>query len=623
MSLGDRRSSIIIPGPEPWQPGILSASRSDLDWKTCGDLSAACDRILEGRYIPSERRALYWRLLLQVIDPCSPPSTWASQLIDGRAHYTQLKEEYVPNITVVAVEAAADPLSDGKAWQDFYEKREELETINADLTRLSPAGSGEYFDIPETQQIMRNVLLVWAGLHPSPGYRQGMHELLASLMWSLKSEQECLVLIPSEHPVGGTLLVGGTGAGSIVLETDSFLLFDALMEGLLPIYEVHSNTPSNTSSGRIKANGTDNPSGLQELCASMQGERLQAVDPKLHQHLQQLDICPQLYGIRWARLLFSREFDLETTLLVWDHLFAMAARDGAGSEEFNDFGEAPQRKLVRLRDAIETFAVAMVTYQRENLLASDSTGCFQILVRPPNIDSLRRLLSLVAILHITQTPPPSQPIGNEGFDASRRRGSSNSTASYAGIMSNSHTNMHTKSENVYENANNGFVNSGGMFELIGKRVADATKGFVQNVAKTWEELEKESAYNDVHDGNSVRSYNYDDYYPSTIQEEHVKRNTLARGRLLTAASTLRKIFDNKGTTDVCINVHSEDVKLALNAIIEVESVAYSLTTDEEHDDLGREHNTGNDRHIGTVPSASLSANGTFSGVGASSSSLDL
>jgi len=40
---------------------------------------------------------------------------------------------------------------------------------------------------------------------------------------------------------------------------------------------------------------------------------------------------PQLYGLRWARLLFLREFDAATALAVWDGLFAAFYADGRKS----------------------------------------------------------------------------------------------------------------------------------------------------------------------------------------------------------------------------------------------------------------------------------------------------
>merc|ERR1719466_408090 len=45
-------------------------------------------------------------------------------------------------------------------------------------------------------------------------------------------------------------------------------------------------------------------------------------DPTLCARLEKLEIFPQIYGIRWLRLLFGREFNLADTLELWDALLA-------------------------------------------------------------------------------------------------------------------------------------------------------------------------------------------------------------------------------------------------------------------------------------------------------------
>lgn len=39
-------------------------------------------------------------------------------------------------------------------------------------------------------------------------------------------------------------------------------------------------------------------------------------------HLKSLDIVPQVFLIRWVRLLFVREFAFEDVLCLWDVIFA-------------------------------------------------------------------------------------------------------------------------------------------------------------------------------------------------------------------------------------------------------------------------------------------------------------
>merc|ERR1719233_548015 len=55
---------------------------------------------------------------------------------------------------------------------------------------------------------------------------------------------------------------------------------------------------------------------------SIQNVLLRRHDPALFARLEKLEILPQIYGIRWLRLLFGREFAFRDTLLLWDVIFA-------------------------------------------------------------------------------------------------------------------------------------------------------------------------------------------------------------------------------------------------------------------------------------------------------------
>lgn len=57
-------------------------------------------------------------------------------------------------------------------------------------------------------------------------------------------------------------------------------------------------------------------------CKKIQGEIIRALDPELFRHLDKLGLEPQLYGIRWLRLLFSREYEIDELLILWDGIFS-------------------------------------------------------------------------------------------------------------------------------------------------------------------------------------------------------------------------------------------------------------------------------------------------------------
>ena len=63
------------------------------------------------------------------------------------------------------------------------------------------------------------------------------------------------------------------------------------------------------------------PSAVQK-CQRLQHELLQDRDPALYQCLQEHGIEPQIYALRWVRLLFGREFHLDDVIALWDAIFA-------------------------------------------------------------------------------------------------------------------------------------------------------------------------------------------------------------------------------------------------------------------------------------------------------------
>ncbi|KAH9301509.1 hypothetical protein KI387_013092 [Taxus chinensis] len=79
-----------------------------------------------------------------------------------------------------------NPLSQDpeSVWGRFFRNAELERSIDKDLSRLYPE-HGSYFQTPACQAMLRRILLVWSLRHPEYSYRQGMHELLAPLLYVL------------------------------------------------------------------------------------------------------------------------------------------------------------------------------------------------------------------------------------------------------------------------------------------------------------------------------------------------------------------------------------------------------------------------------------------------------
>lgn len=159
-----------------------------------------------------------------------------------------------------------------------------------------------FFHEPSTQKMLLDILFVYSKLHPDTGYRQGMHELLAPILWVV--ECDAVKSMPPDSIEAEDALMLNVLDRRFV-EHDAFTLFCAVMQTAKSFYEIG-----------------DSASSIVDRSRRILDDDLGEVDPELAKHLQSIEILPQIFLLRWIRLLFGREFGLKDTLLVWDVLFA-------------------------------------------------------------------------------------------------------------------------------------------------------------------------------------------------------------------------------------------------------------------------------------------------------------
>ncbi|XP_073659773.1 TBC1 domain family member 5 isoform X2 [Tursiops truncatus] len=102
----------------------------------------------------------------------------------------------------------------------------------------------------------------------------------------------------------------------------------------------------------------------------IQDHLLKKHDIELYMHLNRLEIAPQIYGLRWVRLLFGREFPLQDLLVVWDALFA----DGLSLS------------------LVDYIFIAMLLYIRDALISSNYQTCLGLLMHYPLIGDVHSLI---------------------------------------------------------------------------------------------------------------------------------------------------------------------------------------------------------------------------------------
>jgi len=321
----------------------------------------ARSQALGGTLQHSPLRSLCWRLFLGIIPEGSDLSTWSSMIKEQRQAYTELKEEHLINPYEDTSEnlLSNNPLSqvEDSPWQTFFQNQEMQNEIRQDVIRTYP--EKDFFRDEKVQGMMLHILFIVAKRNPNTGYRQGMHELLAPLLYLLHKESVPTDLV-QDH-------VAYQASDAAYIEHDAFTLFDRLMKTMDQFFTRNSDvTPGNSRDGMD--NSTSSP--VVQKTKKIQDIMLKKLDPILHAHLVDLDIEPQIYMLRWIRLLFGREFHLDDVLTIWDAVFAFG----------NDF------KL------IDYMCLTMIMYLKDQLISMDNSGCLRRLFNYPPVEDVTILI---------------------------------------------------------------------------------------------------------------------------------------------------------------------------------------------------------------------------------------
>lgn len=158
---------------------------------------------------------------------------------------------------------------------------------------------------------MTDILFVYCKINEDIGYRQGMHEILAPVLWVIENDA-------IEKSKGGDSELMDEILSSEYIEHDSFTLFNLIMRTAKSFYEL--GEPEKQPSLRLPSPQIASP--IEQRSIRIHEVMLARLDPELATHLTQIEILPQIFLIRWIRLLFGREFPFESLLPFWDVLFA-------------------------------------------------------------------------------------------------------------------------------------------------------------------------------------------------------------------------------------------------------------------------------------------------------------
>ncbi|TRX90800.1 hypothetical protein FHL15_008379 [Xylaria flabelliformis] len=283
---------------------------------------------------------------------------WTHALLESRSSYASLRDHFLKYSKHPEYLTAgnSDPLADDldSPWNTYRQDEILRAEIVQDVQRLPDE---PFYHQPHIQTLITDVLFIYCKLNPDVGgYRQGMHELLAPIVYVV--EQDAIDPADASSDASNDLRMVEMLDASFV-EHDSFALFSKVMDSAKVFYETSESSGNNTGNAAFDMQSAR--SSIVEKSEYIHDVCLYKVDPELSAHLKTIEVLPQVFLIRWIRLLFSREFPFDQMLRLWDTLFSID----------------PTFKLIDL------ICTSMLLRIRWDLLEADYSVALQLLLKYP------------------------------------------------------------------------------------------------------------------------------------------------------------------------------------------------------------------------------------------------
>ncbi|NWX34421.1 TBCD5 protein, partial [Notiomystis cincta] len=331
---------------------------------------------INGQLRSSRFRSVCWKLFLEVLP--QDRSQWIKTTSDLRTSYNKIKEIHITNPRKAGQQDLIinNPLSqdEGSLWNKFFQDKELRAMIEQDVTRTFP--EMQYFQQENVRKILTDVLFCYARENEQLLYKQGMHELLAPIVFILHCDHQAFSHASEAAQPRQAFEEMKVLLNPEYLEHDAYAMFTRLMKTAEHWFSTFEHDSQKEKDVVITPMPFARPQDLGPSIAivakvnQIQDHLLKKHDIELYMHLNRLEIAPQIYGLRWVRLLFGREFPLQDLLVVWDALFADSIT----------------------LNLVDYIFVAMLLYIRDALISSNYQTCLGLLMHYPPIGDVHSLI---------------------------------------------------------------------------------------------------------------------------------------------------------------------------------------------------------------------------------------
>jgi len=326
--------------------------------------------------------------------------------------YERLREEFI--LDPYREQNCQDhPLAQDEqsSWNQYFQNNEVKAMIAQDVYRIHR--HNDYLKLESTHKTLIELLFIYVKFTNSE-YRQGMHEILATIVFVLYEDYVTLSSDPDACELVKEM------ANLDVLEHDSFTIFFAVMTTMYEWFSSKVLVPANNkdqqnsdNSKKLFVEEDDYENVIIAKINFIRNVLLKDNDSELYFYFNKTDISLAPFGIRWLRLLFVRELEFPKCLILWDAIFAV------------------DRNTFALADFI---FVSLLMGLREQILKSDHSNCMKLLMQQhlhlTTLDVLQRALYLYnpEIYYMPQSMDDSYEYvpTNKAFESTSKMNSNNS-----------------------------------------------------------------------------------------------------------------------------------------------------------------------------------------------------
>ena len=288
-------------------------------------LKNICSLITKEKLIP-EYRLFIWQIFLDIL-PYNEPDKWKNIIDEYRSDYSILKEKYLNEDIKNFIK---NPLIKGSKEYEKYKSiidKKTFETIT--LIKLDVERTFKELDLFKKKKIninLINVLYIYSNEFPVPGYMQGMNEICGVLIYVLYRKFKLDSGFLENDKV--KFCYFNLYKDNFFIEDDLYVLFKSLMnKDIREFYRYNLPMYKNSSFSKLSLKEKIMLT-KDDIDKSDESEIKKRFYLLFYKYLIQYNldygtllvnlIEPDIFLLRWYLCLFSREFNIDNLLKIWD-----------------------------------------------------------------------------------------------------------------------------------------------------------------------------------------------------------------------------------------------------------------------------------------------------------------